>query len=416
MEIVTFDETAAYFALPIELIVQIFSFLSPYNLGIVERVCKRWRALAQYAWLAKRRYRLDDETNRIKRINFNALISKSPNLRVIDFGGFYFNLRTIHSLTKIARHCVHLSDVSLRYESVRDEQLTTLFVNCAHLHKLNLIDCDEITGECLRHAQNMTHLVLNYCSRIVDMRYVHEFLANNSVTLVQFHFLLYNYDCSPAIIKYLANIPNLSMVSLSMSDIEGIDELSTNSKLERLDLSRSRMKNNIHKLSQLLNKSTSITHLVMYSTGDVSDRLFTLNPIKAPLVYLDLSDCDMLTDAALEAIVTYASETLRTLKLCSCTGLSAKAVVESAKRLPGLLHLDLSYLTHEFKVGHLMTVLNVYESWSWQVSVTYMLNCRQRRFYKTLLRKLKFRTPLVKEGFPDILYKNLKIVLHKICE
>jgi hypothetical protein len=399
--------------LPPELVVKIFSYLSFSDLCRAERVCKQWRELIKHAWLMKRRFAISVVS---LRVSLGVLVTRCPNIRFVDFGGYFLSVRTRDIVTSIALNCPNIEEVNLNFQNkIVDEQIEALFVHCTKLKKLDLTCGKSINGECLLYARNMTYIALNHCSEIKNMDLVHQFLKNNKTTLVSFHFRNYLYRYSPAILKFIAEIPSIMEVSLSLTGMNDMDKLAVLPKLEKLDLTCSHLIDKVD-LSKLVCKSRSLKFLELDAAKYISDDLFSYGPITAPLEYLNLGYCEALTDLTLHAIVRNVSRSLKTLKMCQCAGFSADGVVEAAKRMPQLTLIDVS-LINKFEESHLLSIVEAYEGKPWVVCVTCISNdINYKNFYEALLCKSSVRSEVrvkrVSHIFYDIYYKNLKIQLN----
>jgi hypothetical protein len=184
-------------------------------------------------------------------------------------------------------------------------------------------------------------------------------------------------------ITLIATIPNITDLSLFFWDTDSTNQLLA--KLKKLDMVKSFV--NTSQLSKAICTSLSLECLNLSSAYNVSDDLFTNSVITAPLHYLNISNCDELTDLSLNAIARNLSGSLTTLKLCRCVGVSAEGVVETAKCLPGLKLFDVSFLV-DFDESHLLTILEMYECKPWQVCVRCAGNgINFQKLYEALMYK-----------------------------
>jgi hypothetical protein len=248
---------------------------------------------------------------------------------------------------------------------------------------------------------------------------VHQFLINNKSTLTSFHFNNYLNQYSPAILKFIAEIPNITELSLSLTGMDDMDKLAVLPKLEKLDLTCCTFTNS-RPLSQLMGKSRSLKYLYLYMADRISDDLFAFGPITAPLEYLEFNYCIKLTDLTLDAVARNLSCSLKTLKLRKCVRFTEDGVVEAVKRLPGLVHLDLTFRP-EFAESHLLSIVEAYEDKPWQVSlICVSTDVNYNNFYKALLskssEKSELRVKRVSHLLYDIYYKNVTIQIDTVSE
>jgi hypothetical protein len=174
-----------YINLPPELVVKIFSYLSFKDLCLAESVCKQWRELAKHAWLMKRRFAISVVS---LRVSLGILVTRCPNIRIVDFRGYSLVAQNQNIVVSIALNCPHIEEVNLSSQTkLLDEQVKALFIHCTKLKKLDLTSAKSLTGKCLLYARNMTYLAINHCSEI-NFTLVHLFLINNKSTLTSFHF------------------------------------------------------------------------------------------------------------------------------------------------------------------------------------------------------------------------------------
>jgi Leucine-rich repeat (LRR) protein len=94
------------------------------------------------------------------------------------------------------------------------------------------------------------------------------------------------------ILKLIAEIPNITEVSLSLTGMDDMDKLAVLPKLEKLDLTNSDL-TNCRPLSKFMSKSLSLRSLD--TTKYILDEVFTYGPFTAPLENLNLGYCDVLS-------------------------------------------------------------------------------------------------------------------------
>jgi hypothetical protein len=179
-------------------------------------------------------------------------------------------------------------------------------------------------------------------------------------------------------------------------------------KLEKLNLSWSNQVK-MEQLSKLICTSRTLKYLKLQKNKYITDELFTYGTITTPLEYLSLEKCLALTDLTLNTIATHMFRSLKVLNLCHCVSMSAACVVETVKRLPGLVLLDVSGL-YELNESHLFEIIQAYDGKPWQVCVRcFSSHINYKKLYDTFLCKFEVRTDV--SDFFDVYYKNLKIQL-----
>jgi hypothetical protein len=97
---------------------------------------------------------------------------------------------------------------------------------------------------------------------------------------------------------------------------------------------------------------------------------------------------------------------------------TADGVVETIKRLPGLVLLDLSFFP-AFSESHLLSIVEVYENKPWPVTLSCAAtHINYENFYEALLCKSPVRSEVrvkrLTHIFCNILYKNLTIRIYNI--
>jgi hypothetical protein len=208
--------------LPPEILVKIFNYLSFNDLCKAELVCRQWRELSKHAWLMKRRFAI---TLTCQRVSLAVLVIRCPNIRIVDFARYKLDSQNQNIVTSIALNCPHIEEVSLNFQTkLLDEQVKALFVHCTKLKKIHLLFNRSLNGECLLYARNITFIALCFCSEIRNMDLVHQFLINNNSTLTGFHFNNFFNHYSPAILEFIAEIPNITELSLSLTGLDDIFE------------------------------------------------------------------------------------------------------------------------------------------------------------------------------------------------
>ena len=191
--------------LPVELIVLILSFLDFQSLSRVELVSKRLRSISKLAWRTFKRLDLSRRA--------------TPSADIYQFSDPHWNRRFLESATSKCERLASLNlaldrvgafrsiehtwfaelslgllrEIDLKWCSINDKQVTSLFKNCKCLESIDLSMCNLLTGVCLRDAREtlLSAISVNYCCNLEET-YLAEFVEENGPRLLNgFHASLF---------------------------------------------------------------------------------------------------------------------------------------------------------------------------------------------------------------------------------
>ena len=176
-------ETLNYFEfLPAELIINIFSYLSTFELcKHVAPVCRQWRQLARDQSL----WRCIDFTpfKHLQSLDLLWVVRRAPFLQKLVIRG-RVNI-TLAELAIITEFCPGIRDINLGFcQSLNCDMIHLIVKNCPKLTKINVEGCDKIDSKCVRllaKAEMLTHMNFSHCS-LPDSSL--KYLCNNLAKLV----------------------------------------------------------------------------------------------------------------------------------------------------------------------------------------------------------------------------------------
>ncbi|KAL2730200.1 F-box/LRR-repeat protein 7-like isoform X1 [Vespula maculifrons] len=307
-------------ALNDDCLIHIFLYLPIKNRIAIERVCKRWRAVAQKSWYTVKKLDLSHHAWGIsandKKICTSdlreVLLRCGRFLNHIDISQCYPSL-TRSTLLIIGRYCHNLEIVDISGLEISSTGIDLLAKNCTNIKKLNLgyslsmpfsrHICDRdfktlfemnkglrylnlyqmsISGKCLNFLSSnaFEELVLNSCDGIQE-----SYFANALANLTSLKSLLIK-DC----------------VCITSRILEPIGKYCTN--LKEFELTRFLsvpMCEDALQITELVN----LEILRLIQNGFINDDfLIALASKCKQLIYLDINGCYNVTDTGLQAVAT----------------------------------------------------------------------------------------------------------------
>ncbi|XP_047349779.1 F-box/LRR-repeat protein 7-like isoform X1 [Vespa velutina] len=308
-------------ALNDDCLMHIFLYLPIKNRIVIERVCKRWRAVAQKSWYAVKKLDLSYHTWGIspddKKICTSdlreVLLRCGRFLNHIDFSQCYPSL-TRSTLLIIGRFCHNLEIVDISGLEISSSGIELLARNCTNIKKLNLgysmhystHICDRdfimlfemnkglrylnlyqinISGKCLNFLSSnaFEELVLNSCDGIQELHF-----ANALANLTSLKSLLIK-DC----------------ICVTSRILEAIGKYCTN--LKEFELTRECLFLSVPICEDALQITQLVNLEILRLIQNVfinDDFLIVLASKCRQLIYLDINGCQNVTDTGLQAVAT----------------------------------------------------------------------------------------------------------------
>ncbi|KAK2587325.1 hypothetical protein KPH14_003042 [Odynerus spinipes] len=299
-------------ALNDDCLMHIFLYLPIIDRIVIERVCKRWRAVSQESWRTVKKLDFSSDTCGFSQkhilistanlrevlircgrflthidfsetyhfLNRTALLITSrfcPNLQTVDITKLHVFASGIMSL---AKNCKNIKELSLGYSSISDRDLMALFVTNKGLRYLNFLGTN-ISGRCLSFLSpdTFTKLVLDSCHNIRDSHFASA-LAN---------------------LKNLESLTMKNCICFTKHIMETIGECCTNLKKFDAVPFTVMMPRDALQITRLVN----LTVLRLWQCYFIdNDFLITLAAECQQLIYLDISDCCIVSDRGLQAVAT----------------------------------------------------------------------------------------------------------------
>lgn len=315
--------------LPPELLMAIFSKLaSPVDLRSCMLACKQW-ATCSVELLWQRPYLADfrqyqalvtallseqaffDYPQLVRRLNLNFIAemvndgSLEPLTRCTRLERLTLtncSQLTDHPLMEILERNSRLQALDLsQLEGITDRSMMVVADNCPRLQGLNLAGCKKVTDESLiplsENRKMLRRLKLNDCAQITDATVFA--LASNCAQLLEIDFHRCHQIGDQSVTHLLTNLNNLREIRLAYCDL-----LTDNAFLE----------------------------IPAYKKFD-------------SLRILDLTDCGLVTDDAVDKIVKMAPR-LRNLILAKCRNITDRAVISITSLGKNLHNLHLGHCSN----------------------------------------------------------------------
>ncbi|XP_046582063.1 F-box/LRR-repeat protein 2-like isoform X1 [Haliotis rubra] len=285
------EHYSALQSLPEEMLLKIFSYFSPKELcQYVAPVCRRWRVLAYEPtlWTCLE----IDPSWEVSIEDITALLERVSGVR--DLSLHARNDVTYLEVFNYLKHCDHLTELDLGLcDSINIHVIQCIVKFCPLMKNINVEGCSKIDFECVKllaSLRHLSHLNLSHCR-----------LENDSILL-----LAYSID---------------SIVSFNVDGVSWITDDGVVPLCER------------HK--------SSLKHLEL-DGEELTDRSMSAVAKCQSLVTLNVSFCDLLTDASLEYLKELTK--LRKLRLRKGLEFSEEAVEKFFKHghLHSVTDLDMS--------------------------------------------------------------------------
>ncbi|XP_071087945.1 F-box/LRR-repeat protein fbxl-1-like [Haliotis cracherodii] len=278
-------------SLPEEILLNIFSYFSPKELcQYVAPVCRRWRVLAYEPtlWVCLKidplwEVSIDDLSTLLERVSGVKDLSLHARNGITYFEVFTY-----------LKHCNHLTELDLGLcDSINIHVIECIVKFCPLLRNINLEGCSNIDFECVKQLaslRHLSHLNLSHCR-----------LENDSILL-----LAYSID------------------SIMSFNVDGVAWITDDAIMPLCE---------VHK--------SSLKHLEL-DGEELTDRSISAVAKCQSLVTLNVSFCDLLSDASLEYLKDLKK--LRKLRLRKGLEFSEEAVEKFFKHghLHNVTDLDMS--------------------------------------------------------------------------
>ncbi|XP_015175842.1 PREDICTED: F-box protein SKIP2-like isoform X2 [Polistes dominula] len=301
-------------------LIHIFLYLPIMDKIAIERVCQRWKDVSKKSWYSVKKLDLSNHTWGIlsdyKKINTSDLrqvllrcgrfltqidfphkypsLTRStlliiaklcPNLEIVDFSGIELSSS---GLELLADNCTNIKKLSLAFypcsSSLIDKDLSLLFRMCKRLTSVSLREM-RISGKCLGFLSSDTleELVLTACNNITPRHFINV-LENqkNLKKLVINKSTFFIGVLLEAMAKYCTNLQQFELTNVDFCEFYYRDS-------------------NILHLTKFVNLETLIL-----STNNFVDNflLIALASTCTKLTYLDIENCNKVTDTGLQAVAT----------------------------------------------------------------------------------------------------------------
>ncbi|XP_076670872.1 putative RNA-binding protein EEED8.10 [Andrena cerasifolii] len=330
----------------------------------IERVCKRWRAVSQESWCSVKRLDLLDSGEINTNILHKVLLRCGRFLTEINLSQVRCPLSQ-STLTIIGKLCPNLQRLDVTTLTVSAAGINSLTNNCHDITKFSLGSttsmCDKDLQKLFQMNQKLRYLKV-VTGKIRGTCLLHLPLERMEEVVLQKCTCLRAYCLSKAIEK-LCNLKNLVIhkcLGISHNVIQAIGTYCTSLKtLELSDISYLIQSNDMLYIAQL----TNLEVLKINTNIVVTDELLSNLALKCQqLTYIDITECDFVTNVGIAAIATLPKlEVLIMNSLCQVTdtnlrdmcnlkrlecracNFTDKTVMELIASAPRLELLDLSF-------------------------------------------------------------------------
>ncbi|XP_065309437.1 putative RNA-binding protein EEED8.10 isoform X2 [Dermacentor albipictus] len=374
--------------LPDDVLLLVLGWLDIRTRVIIERVCHRWKALAERLWRGQCRLSftgvfsisqgkpltitilrallsrcgeslrwldLATASHMLDHKAVKAIGTRCPNLEYLDASGVQL---TNTSVMQLANRCPKLKSVLLKdCCDVREKSLRRLLRRCRRLEHIDLTEMYEFTGECFNiDGLRLRHLILRGCTGLTSRGMSRIATKCTSLTELQLLdcFKISDHDLS-LICQNLKSLKNLGLSrSLCNATSSGIGAIGNLRLLEHLDLSSNRTVDDASmgpiatgckklRFLDLTNCERGITDAAMSHIAKCSElRELKISYVEkitdagmcnlachGRLHSVEVRACALLSDAGVLAIVELCQD-LRLLDLSGCEHVSSAAMESCA--------------------------------------------------------------------------------------
>ncbi|NP_796050.2 F-box and leucine-rich repeat protein 13 isoform b [Mus musculus] len=326
--------------LPEQAILQIFLYLTFKDMMACSRVNRSWMAMIQRGSLWNS---IDFST--VKNIADKCVVTTLQKWRLnvlrLNFRGCDFRTKTL----KAVSHCKNLQELNVSdCQSFTDESMRHISEGCPGVLYLNLSNTT-ITNRTMRllprYFHNLQNLSLAYCRKFTDKGLQYLNLGNGC------HKLIY-LDLSGCTQVLVEKCPRISSVVLI-----GSPHISDSAfkALSSCDLKKIRFEGN-KRISDACFKSIDrnypgINHIYMVDCKGLTDSSLKSLSLLKQLTVLNLTNCIRIGDIGLKHFFDGpASIRLRELNLTNCSLLGDSSVIRLSERCPNLHYLNLRNCEH----------------------------------------------------------------------
>ncbi|XP_028644999.1 dynein regulatory complex subunit 6 isoform X2 [Grammomys surdaster] len=326
--------------LPEQAILQIFLYLTFKDMITCSQVNRSWMAMIQRGSLWNS---IDFST--VKNIADRCVVSTLQKWRLnvlrLNFRGCVFRTKTL----KAVSHCKNLQELNVSdCQSFTDESMRHISEGCPGVLYLNLSNTT-ITNRTMRllprYFHNLQNLSLAYCRKFTDKGLQYLNLGNGC------HKLMY-LDLSGCTQVLVEKCPRISSVVLI-----GSPHISdcTFKALSSCDLKKIRFEGN-KRITDACFKSVDrnypgISHIYMVDCKGLTDSSLKSLSVLKQLTVLNLTNCVRIGDIGLRQFFDGpASMRLRELNLANCSLLGDASVIRLSERCPNLHYLNLRNCEH----------------------------------------------------------------------
>ncbi|XP_021019261.1 dynein regulatory complex subunit 6 isoform X2 [Mus caroli] len=326
--------------LPEQAILQIFLYLTFKDMMACSRVNRSWMAMIQRGSLWNS---IDFST--VKNIADKCVVTTLQKWRLnvlrLNFRGCDFRTKTL----KAVSHCKNLQELNVSdCQSFTDESMRHISEGCPGVLYLNLSNTT-ITNRTMRllprYFHNLQNLSLAYCRKFTDKGLQYLNLGNGC------HKLIY-LDLSGCTQVLVEKCPRISSVVLIGSP--HISDYAFKA-LSACDLKKIRFEGN-KRISDACFKSIDrnypgINHIYMVDCKGLTDNSLKSLSLLKQLTVLNLTNCIRIGDIGLKHFFDGpASIRLRELNLTNCSLLGDSSIIRLSERCPNLHYLNLRNCEH----------------------------------------------------------------------
>ncbi|XP_050042394.3 putative RNA-binding protein EEED8.10 isoform X1 [Dermacentor andersoni] len=364
--------------LPDDVLLLVLGWLDIRTRVIIERVCHRWKALAERLWRAQCRLSftgvfsisqgkpltitilrallsrcgeslrwldLATASHMLDHKAVKAIGTRCPNLEYLDASGVQL---TNTSVMQLANRCPKLKSVLLKdCCDVREKSLRRLLRRCRRLEHIDLTEMYEFTGECFNiDGLRLRHLILRGCSGLTSRGMSRIATKCTSLTELQLLdcFKISDHDLS-LICQNLKSLKNLGLSrSLCNATSSGIGAIGNLRLLEHLDLSSNRTVDDAS-MGPIATGCTKLRFLDLTNCErGITDAAMSHIAKCSELRELKISYVEKITDAGMCNLACHGR--LHSVEARACALLSDAGVLAIVELCQDLRLLDLSGCEH----------------------------------------------------------------------
>ncbi|XP_074641930.1 putative RNA-binding protein EEED8.10 isoform X2 [Tubulanus polymorphus] len=347
----------------------IFSYLTPRERILIERVCRLWRSLSLQSWSSFNELSLQGLNPRFGGFTdrqFKQILLRTNNLRKLDVTGS--SMLSDHALTLIGDHCSNLTHLNIsglhatntsikvlsekcsklesiimrRCYDVSEKGLWWLFKNCQDLRSLNLEDNMRITGQCLHMAGPcLEQIVLDSCGKLQTVAI--QKLAEKCPNLKHLSI----NDCMKLMdeaFDYIEQMQNLQVLKIGGFFHEitttGLRKVGSLKNLDSLYLTNNKSVDDAVLRSVAFKRNNLCVLDIMGCHQNITDVGLGYLSHCPNLQYLNVSYVQKFSDGNLSAIAVNGN--LKRLIIRACPEITLESIAELAKCCTKLEELDIS--------------------------------------------------------------------------